>query len=162
MKKLKTLICRVLCKLGFHKIDDSWCQREGCNYHDRESRRIRHPFQAYNCSPAVPALLKARHRPHPSLVQSMVQEWYTEPGKSGKNRKKLEVLRSEPTKEKNPQNLGFMRVCQDFVAGAAVLLGAQEGKRTFFNGKAFKAVWYEFGTHIFKKSFSRRSLQPSG
>jgi len=24
---------RLLCKMGVHKLYDSWCQREGCHYH---------------------------------------------------------------------------------------------------------------------------------
>lgn len=30
---MKKLIGKLLCKLGFHKLDDSWCVREDCKYH---------------------------------------------------------------------------------------------------------------------------------
>lgn len=31
---MKKWIGRMLCKLGFHKMDECWCQRDGCNYHE--------------------------------------------------------------------------------------------------------------------------------
>lgn len=31
---MKKLLGKLMCKLGFHKLDDSYCQREGCNYHE--------------------------------------------------------------------------------------------------------------------------------
>ena len=34
MSKIKTWLGTLLCKIGLHDIEDSYCQRDGCDYHE--------------------------------------------------------------------------------------------------------------------------------
>lgn len=33
MIRIKTFVGKLLCSLGLHRIEDSWCQRKDCLYH---------------------------------------------------------------------------------------------------------------------------------